>query len=168
MRKTYLIVFIAAFLGCNSEKKTNNETASGYVPDNETETRDTTDPRPGDIVSEFLTNIRTLERVKDGNPVTAFQRLAKTSARKISSVSRYNIGEILSLAGSYNNCVITTGNHTIVKIIDLSDCVPSGSWGVCMPYASGYIKRGGLILHRDYLNNIIGTPDSQLRKAYFF
>ena len=48
------------------------------------------------------------------------------------------------------------------------DCIQSGSWGACMPYAKGYIKKGSLIEKEDYINNIIGIPDSQLRKVYLF
>ena len=74
----------------------------------------------------------------------------------------------MSSAKEYSNLVITTGNHTIVKIIDINNCKQSGAWGVCMPFANGYIKKGELIWQEGYINNSIGIPDSQVRKAYFF
>ena len=37
-----------------------------------------------------------------------------------------------------------------------------------MPFVEGYIKKGKLNYKKDYMNNVIGTPDGQQRVAYFF
>lgn len=56
----------------------------------------------------------------------------------------------------------------MVKIKNSMDYKPSRSWSACMPSAEGYVKKGKLIKQDNYLNFIIGTPDSQERIAYFF
>ena len=79
-----------------------------------------------------------------------------------------NIKEVLIKSRDYANCVITTGNHTIVKIESMDNCQQSGSWKACMPYVKGYVKKGKLNYKADYMNNVIGIPDGQQRIAYFF
>jgi len=64
--------------------------------------------------------------------------------------------------------VVTVGFHTIVKVSDFENCIQSGFWGVCMPYAEGYIQKGSLAPQKDYLNNIIGKPDAQERMMFLF
>ena len=83
-------------------------------------------------------------------------------------MDKNNIETVLTEAKTYKNCVIITGNHTIVKILDFDDCKQSSSWGYCMPTAEGYIKKGELVSQEDYINNIIGRPDAQKRTVYLF
>jgi len=120
------------------------------------------------LVFDFLENVSTLESVESKNPIVDFQESAEKSAKKVVSISKDNIQEVLETAKEYKFCVIVTGNHTIIKILDLNDCKQSGSWGTCMPLAEGYIKNGDLDHKKNYINNIIGLPDDQIRKAYLF
>jgi hypothetical protein len=83
-------------------------------------------------------------------------------------VSKKNIKKVLIKSKEYSNCVIVTGNHTIVKIISFDNCQQSGSWEACMPTVEGYIKKGNLNYKKDFMNNVIGKPDKQERVAYFF
>ena len=120
------------------------------------------------IVTEFLQDITTLKEVNSKTPIADFQEAAKTSASKILELDKNNIETVLTEAKTYKNCVIITGNHTIVKILDFDDCKQSSSWGYCMPLGEGYIKKGDLVSQEDYINNIIGRPDSQKRPVYLF
>jgi hypothetical protein len=83
-------------------------------------------------------------------------------------VSKKNIKKVLIKSKEYSNCVIVTGNHTIVKILSFDNCQQSGSWKACMPTVEGYIKKGKLNYKKDFMNNVIGKPDKQERVAYFF
>ena len=120
------------------------------------------------IVSEFLRDINSLKSDTNINPIAAFKEMAKDLATEIIVVSKDNIESILIKSRDYSNCVVVTANHTIVKIKSVDDCQQSGSWKVCMPYVEGYIKKGKLDYKKDYMNNVIGTPDRQERVAYFF
>ncbi len=123
----------------------------------------------GSLVTDFLTNTKSLETADITRPIVRFRELAADAAEKQSELTKDNIQELLSEAKSFKHLVIVTGNHTIVKVTDLENCRQSGSWGTCMPYGEGYISRqGSLEFQQDYLNNIIGIPGSQSRTAYLF
>ena len=151
MKKIITITLTLLIFSCSSDVNTNS--------DNNTETA---------IVTEFLQDITTLKEVNNKTPIANFQEAAKTSANKILELDKNNIETVLSEAKTYKNCIIITGNHTIVKILDFDDCKQSSSWGYCMPIAEGYIKKGDLVSQEDYINNIIGIPDSQKRTVYLF
>ena len=94
--------------------------------------------------------------------------LAVQKAAKTISFSGENIKDALGEAKQYKYCIIIVEAHTIVKVSDFEKCSQSGSWGTCMPYGEGYIRKGGLTGINDYINNIIGKPDSQSRMMYLF
>lgn len=121
-----------------------------------------------DIVPDFIADVESLNNYINGNPIEVFQEVASMQAEKVLDISKDNIASVLEQLGSYKHCVITTGDHTIVKFSSLDDCKQSGSWAACMPKVEGYIKKGDLVYQEDYMNNIIGLPDDQERKAYFF
>ena len=56
----------------------------------------------------------------------------------------------------------------IVKVTDMNNKVISGSWCCRIPFGEGYIQKGELTFKLDYLNNIIGIPDSQRRMIFLF
>ncbi len=183
MKKILIILLLTTIFACNSGNKTKSETQKDNVSNIKTETKNepkkdyissiktetkTNIDSNSDIISKFLADISILKEVEDKNPIVLFQKLAKDKASKVLTVSKDNMKDILSSAKKYSNCVITTGDHTIVKIIDINNCKQSRSWEACMPFAKGYIKKGEFILQEDYINNIIGIPDSQVRKAYLF
>jgi hypothetical protein len=120
------------------------------------------------IVSHFLEDVKTLEKTTFANPIITFKEAASKEADKTIEFNRKNIKEMLTLAKEYKHCVITTANHTIVKVIDLDDCKKSGSWSTCMPKGEGYLKKGALVYKQNYINNIIGLADAQERIAYLF
>lgn len=149
MKQLYLILIATLIFSCDSGKNSSNNSPN--------------------IAAEFVKDISSLENI-DGNknPIPKFQESAKNEAAKVMNFSKDNIAELLSLIKEYDHCVITTGDHTIVKIQNLEDCSQSGAWGACMPMVKGYIRKGELKLQEDYMNNIIGLPDEQERTAFLF
>ena len=117
---------------------------------------------------EILKDIKTLENKETKTPIISFKNFANSKADKSISLTKTNISSSLIKAKEFKCCIITVGNHTIVKILDFTKCKQSGSWGACMPHAEGYIKKGELKHRKDYINNIIGLPDSQERTMYLF
>lgn len=149
MKYVALCTLMIIAFGYTSEKKENQESDSN-------------------IVTNFLQDVTSLETVDGGNPITKFQDSAKDIAKKTVALSLENIQDLLAEIKEYKHCVITTGDHTIILITDINDCKQSGSWATCMPMAEGYIKKGTLSYKKDYMNNIIGIPDAQIRTAYLF
>lgn len=181
MKKILIIILLTAIVGCNSDTKTKNETtrkteietgieAKGKSKKDNISTPETNKKTnvKSSIISSFLSDISSLENNENQNPIVSFQEAAENDASKSLVVSKDNMENVLSLAKDYNHCIITTEDHTIVKIDNTRDCKQSGSWGACMPFVTGYIKKGTLVLQEDYMNNIIGLPDSKVRMAYFF
>ena len=119
-------------------------------------------------VTAFLIDISSLEKDTNDNPIIAFQKQAEELADDKIVFNKKNIKEVLIKSRDYANSVITTANHTIVKIESIDNCQQSGSWKACMPYVKGYVKKGKLNYKADYMNNVIGIPDGQQRIAYFF
>ena len=149
----YLLSFASILIiGCNSKTDVNPE--EDQVQDN--------------IVSKFLIDVKSLESDTNTNPIVAFKDLAEEIAEDKMVVSKKNIKKVLIKSKEYSNCVIVTGNHTIVKILSFDNCQQSGSWKACMPTVEGYIKKGKLNYKKDFMNNVIGKPDKQERVAYFF
>jgi len=120
------------------------------------------------IVSRFLDDISTLKEDTSVNPIISFSKKAKEIADEIIDFNKLNINPILAKSKDYMHCVIITSNHTIIKIDNPNDCIQSGSWGTCMPTVKGFIKKGKLNYKYDFMNNVIGIPDSQKRTAYYF
>ncbi|GGH68292.1 MAG: hypothetical protein EP346_10725 [Bacteroidetes bacterium] len=105
----------------------------------------------------------------EGNPIDELKLDASENADKVIKLTGENAEEVFSQAKEYSSCLVVTENHTAVRIVDFDDCAQSGSWGVCMPLAEGYIRKEGTMKPQgDYLNNIIGRPDDQERTVYLF
>lgn len=145
-----LLVLITLF-ACNSENSGSSDTEQN-----------------SNMVLDFLKDISSIEDIENENPIVLFKEEAENIAKKTISLSKDNIVDVLEKAKNYKYCVITIEDHTIIKITDLEDCTQSGSWGACMPYAKGYIKKGDLEFQEDYINNIIGMPDSQEKTVFLF
>lgn len=165
MKNTAFLLLTLVLISCGSEK---SENKASDKTDSTSEVVKETKAESKYLLAYILTDITAIEQLDAANPIEQFQELAKKDAKNIVTLSKDNIAEVLELAKEYKYLVITTGTHTIVKVTDLNNCTQSGSWGACMPIAKGYIKKGNLILKEGYMNNIIGTPDSQVRTAYFF
>jgi hypothetical protein len=102
-------------------------------------------------------------------PIITISELASAKADKSIVITKDNIGSVLAEAKNYKTSFIIVGKHTIVKITDLNNCTQSNAWATCMPKGVGYIQKGGdLINEEDYINNIIGIPDSQKRTLFLF
>jgi hypothetical protein len=121
-----------------------------------------------EIVTDFLKNVKSLEKIEEGNPIEAFSASAKEVADATFSLEKGGAEDLFETAKGYAHCVIVVEDHTIVKIEDFDDCKQSGSWATCMPMGKGYVKRGDLDSEKDYINNIIGTPDDKERTVYLF
>ncbi len=120
------------------------------------------------IVTDFLQKTSSIEEASVGQPIVAFTKEAETKAAKKIALTKDNAESVWAEAKNYKHCVIVTGNHTIVKVTDLEDCRASGSWGTCMPKGEGYVKKGSMTFMQDYVNMIMGRPDSQTRTVYLF
>ena len=142
--------------------------ASSVIIGCDSKTKFEGDGNENNVVSNFLSDVKSLEIDTNTNSIVAFKELAEEIADNKMVVSKKNIKKVLIKSKDYSNCVLVTGNHTIVKIISFDNCQKSGSWKACMPFVEGYIKKGKLNYKKDYMNNVIGTPDGQDRVAYFF
>ncbi|MBL4715403.1 MAG: hypothetical protein JKX95_02120 [Bacteroidia bacterium] len=163
MKNITLIALLTLIFSCSTDINEKETSQSKNVP--EMRGKET---NQSNIVTNFLYDVTSLENEESKNPIIKFQEIANTIAEKVILINKENIEYFLTEAIEYKYCVITTGDHTIVKIEDFNNCKQSGSWAACMPYAEGYIKKGKLIFEKDYSNNIIGRPDSQKRTAYLF
>jgi len=150
MKKLILPFIFLAFIACNNDNTTTNSDGENSV------------------VTNFLKEVRSFEAIEDKAPISYFEGLANNTANETMNLSEGNIQDIIDAAKNYTHCVIIVEDHTIIKLVSLDDCKQSGSWGACMPMAEGYIKKGELEYQEDYMNNIIGLPDSQTRTAYLF
>lgn len=119
------------------------------------------------IVNDVISDISKLENYS-GNPIDTFALMAVGVAEEKILLTKDNASEVFEKAPNYATAIVVTGNHTIVKLDMTKECKSSGAWGTCMPYGSGYVKRGDLEPMEDHINNIIGTPDDQERTVYFF
>ncbi len=107
--------------------------------------------------------------INQHEPLISIRELAAAKADKAVELNKENIETGINQMKDYSNAIIIVGKHTIAKISDIEDCQQSGAWGACMPKATGYVqKQGQLIAHDNYLNFIIGVPDSQERTLYLF
>ncbi len=120
------------------------------------------------VVEQFLSNSNSIKSIKGDNPIEILKNLSEQKADKKIKFGKKNIKSVLEEARDFSGFFIIVEKHTIVKIDDLDNCNPSGSWKACMPFGEGFIKKGDLVIKEDYINNIIGLPDSQNRVAYLF
>jgi len=123
-----------------------------------------------ETLTEFLDGIINFEntQIQEGTPIADIKVLAGRQADVTLDLNKETVKDILEKAKDYHFCVITVGEYTIARITDIENCVQSGSWGTCMPMGEGYVQRSGLTNKNDYINNIIGIPNSQERKVFFF
>ena len=121
-------------------------------------------------ISDFLDSIINFEEASfnEHNPIITIHSMAAEQADEVEQITESNIREILEKGRQFSHCLITVEQHTVVLVTDWENCKQSGSWDTCMPYGKGFIQRGELESHEDYINNIIGTPDAKRRTAFFF
>ena len=148
MKKIFFVLLTVLMIGCGSDQN-NHDLYRSIVPD-------------------VLEDFSAIEDVEDGNGIKQFQQDAFKEANEQINFTEKNIEDMLNEAENYKHCFILIEDHTIVKVLDYEDCKQSGSWGACMPYVEGYIKKGSYDYQEDYMNNIIGLPDDQKRTAYLF
>lgn len=176
----FFLLMFAVFFSCSEssnksttvgiempeEKETTTEVNNSASKDSHTDVNmEVTLPS---IIEDFLSNTESLKNIDVQNPITEFETAAKQSANKRIAVTKANIRNVLNELKVHKYMVIVVGDHTIVKVVSTADCAPSGSWGACMPAGEGFIKKGDLVKQNDYINNIIGTSESQRRVAYYF
>lgn len=124
-----------------------------------------------EVLKTFLDGVITFQadEINQHEPLISIRELASDKAAKTIQLSKDNIGTSLDELGNYPNAIIIVGKHTIVSITDADDCQQSGAWDTCMPKGKGFVqKQGKLIEHENYINYIIGVPDSQERTLYLF
>ncbi len=123
-----------------------------------------------EVIKEFTSNVVSYENeeVNIYSPISSFNKIAYKQAAKSIVLTKDNMAASLEEAAGYKTCIITVGVHTIVKVTDMNKKIMSGSWGCKIPYGEGYVQKGNLNKKEDYLNNIIGVPNSQRRMMYLF
>ena len=123
-----------------------------------------------DTLTTFVDGIIELEgeQINEHEPLISIREIAKKQAIKTIQINKNNIESALQEARNHKHAILMIGKHTIVKITDFNNCKKSTSWGTLMPYGKGYIQKDGLTCKNDYLNNIIGIPDNQLRTLFLF
>lgn len=141
------LIFVALISACSSSNSESN-------------------PSNDSIALNFVNNIESLNSVKD--PIKSFIASANIASSKTSALNKENAGSVFEELSNYKSFVVVVEDHTVVLVTNVQDCKQSGSWGACMPKGNGYIKKGELVYQEDYINNIIGRPDSQKRTVYFF
>ncbi|MBL6595128.1 MAG: hypothetical protein ISP58_08625 [Flavobacteriales bacterium] len=154
MKNFLLFIFsLLVLVSCENSTATNNIATNKEKPN---------------TVSLFLADVQSILSDTNKNPIVTFSKLAKDISEKNIRLKKNNIASALEEAKEYSNGVIVVENHTIVKLISFDDCQKSGSWGVCMPKGEGFIKKGNLNYKSDYINNIIGTPNSKKVTLFLF
>lgn len=128
----------------------------------------TNDAKSDQEAAKFLKGTENLLTIEGDNPILVFKNYAESTASKKIVFDKENINSLLETAANYAQLVIIVEDHTIVKVENLGNCKTSGSWGACMPFGEAYIKSGEFEERADYINQIIGKPDSQKRTAYLF
>ncbi|WP_075590043.1 hypothetical protein [Labilibacter marinus] len=121
-------------------------------------------------IKEFTAGVVNFEEgeLNQHSPIASFNKVAYAQATKSVVITKENMASSVAEMTNYKTCFITVGTHTIVKVSDLNKKVMSGSWGCRIPFGEGYIQKGELLFKQDYLNNIIGIPDSQRRMLFMF
>ena len=171
MKKIASLLLICILFNCNDDaKKAQDTTVEAQTEQKEIEVTKQEDTKIANATNDipFLADIKALEQDTSANPIETFKTIATTQANKSITLTKANIESALEMAKNYKHTVIVVGKHTIVKVTDLTNCKVSASWGACMPYAEGYVKKGNLKPQADYANNIIGLPDAQERVMYLF
>ncbi|MGZ2368922.1 hypothetical protein ACXR6G_03975 [Ancylomarina sp. YFZ004] len=123
------------------------------------------------VLKQFLSDIITVDakQINSQQPIISINEIAQIKAEKAITINRESIGSALIEAKNYKYCLISVDAHTLVRVISFKDSSPSGAWRASMPLCKGYIQKSG-VLHekKDYLKNLIGRPDSQIRIMYLF
>ncbi len=122
------------------------------------------------VIKEFAAGVVSFEEgeLNEHSPIASFNKVAYSQAEKSIVITKENMAQSITEAAGYKTCIITVGTHTIAKVTNFGKSVMSGSWGCKMPYGQGYIQKGTLSFKEDFLNNIIGIPDTQRRMMYLF
>ncbi|MBN2165966.1 MAG: hypothetical protein JW717_06800 [Marinilabiliaceae bacterium] len=146
MRK---VIFVILFLGClyHVSGQTNSEKITDLL---------------NQVINFDNSNLNS-ER-----PIANVNLLAAQQADTMLIITKENAKSVLDEAKKYQFCIISVERHTIVIVESWNNCIQSGSWGYCMPYGTGYIQKGVMEKKTDYINNIIGIPDSQRRTVFLF
>jgi hypothetical protein len=119
-----------------------------------------------EILKAFVKDIPSLA-TENISTVSGLVDASQKKATKTIEITRENMKASLQEAQG-KTCILVVENHTFVKFSDTKKCAASGSWGTCMPYGEGYISNDGFKMVNDYINNIIGKPDTQKRTLFIF
>jgi len=123
------------------------------------------------VLKQFLTDIIKLDgKVLDKEqPIASINEIAKLKADKTIEINYETIGNALLEAKNYKHCLISVDGHTLLKVVSFKDSSLSGTWHVATPLCKGYVQKSGVLYEKkDYLKNLIGSPDSQIRTMYLF
>lgn len=122
----------------------------------------------GDKITELLGNVLKIDKdkINADRPIANINLLAAQQSDTMIVLTKQNINDVFSMAKTYESCIISVERHTILLIDSWSNCIQSGSWGYCMPHGVGFIQRGEMTKKEDFINNIIGVPDSQRRTVF--
>jgi len=123
------------------------------------------------ILQQFISDVITIdgETLDQQQPIITINEIAQAKADKAIEITRESIGRSLLEAKNFKYCLISIDGHTLIRVLNFKDNSPSGAWRTAMPFCKGYIQRSGVLYEKkDYLKNLIGRPDSQVRMMYLF
>lgn len=123
------------------------------------------------MLKEFVKKVIVIDenQISGAEPLVKLQSILAEKADKTITIDKENIQAALTEAKSYTKNIVIVGKHTIAIVEDLADCKSSGSWGACMPMSKALTQKSGSLSEKsDYINNLIGIPDTQIRTMYFF
>ncbi len=122
------------------------------------------------LVNDLIADVMTISKadLNAASPIASVNKLATVQADKSIVLTKDNMEKSLEEAKDYKACLITVGDHTVVVVSDFDKRITSGSWKCKMPFGKGYVQKGTMNFKEDYLNNIIGVPDTQKRIMFLF
>ena len=123
------------------------------------------------VLKQFLSDLINFDgrAINEDQPIISISPMAHENAAEIIIITRENMNLALIEAKTFKHCLIIGEHHTVIRIVDNEDCSPSNLWGTSMPLSRAYIQRKGVLVEKkDYLKNLIGRPDSQVRTMYLF
>ena len=123
------------------------------------------------ILKQFVSDVIAIDAktLNQQLPIISINEIAQEKADKAIEINRESISKSLLEAKNYKHCLISVDGHTIVRVISFTDSSPSGAWRASMPLCKGYVQKSGVLYEKkDYLKNLIGRPDSQVRMMYLF
>lgn len=124
-----------------------------------------------DVLQKFVQDFVAIDasQLTSAEPIAQLATILLEKADKSISISKSTISEALAEGKNFSKVIIVVGKHTVIIVENFDDCKQSGAWGACMPLGTSLIQKSGSFTQKeDYINNLMGIPDTQERKMFLF